>query len=226
MTNDRQSKRIFYLELKQFHRRLGMALAAFFIFIASTGLMLNHSSEMNLDRHTIPAMLARGYFSQMDTPLGFMVQDQWVYSLDGKLRWQDSSVADCQTRLRSLVFLEDVFALCGDYLLVLTLEGELIEEIPGYGVIDTLGLPEIQGIGVDLNYSFMEKEISWPEQKVLDQELVDKHLPSVSWEKWLLDIHSGSYFGGAGKLFLDLVAILLIVAAVSGLYMGLYKPAR
>lgn len=232
MTNEskmaaaRKSKRLLRIQIKRFHRRLGMAFALFFIFIAVTGFMLNHSAALNLDQQQIPNMLARGYFTQIETPLGYLLEDKWIYSLDGKLRWNGAKVADCQPTLRSLVVVVDVLALCGDYLLVLTAQGNLIEEISGFAAIDKLGIADIRRLRADLNLSFTEKQIHWPEPRALAEELVAQYLPSVSWTKWLLDIHSGSYFGGMGRLFLDLIALLLIISAVSGLYMGLRSAPK
>lgn len=40
----------------------------------------------------------------------------------------------------------------------------------------------------------------------------------LSWERVFLDIHSGRFFGEFGVLFMDLVAILIIILSLSGVY--------
>lgn len=41
----------------------------------------------------------------------------------------------------------------------------------------------------------------------------------LTWERVLLDIHSGRFFGSLGPWLMDLVALALIIMAVSGIYM-------
>jgi len=40
----------------------------------------------------------------------------------------------------------------------------------------------------------------------------------LTWERVLLDIHSGRFFGSLGPWFMDLVALALIIMAISGIY--------
>ncbi|WP_076416658.1 PepSY-associated TM helix domain-containing protein [Shewanella sp. UCD-KL12] len=41
----------------------------------------------------------------------------------------------------------------------------------------------------------------------------------LTWERVLLDVHSGRFFGSLGPWFMDLVALSLIVMAISGIYL-------
>lgn len=240
------------LESRRLHRRLGTVFALFFIFSAVTGVILNHASDLNLDRYHIPVSLASGYFEEIETQQfpGFSLGEKWMYSLGGALWLGERKVAVCDSGLRSGVMVEEqIFALCGDYLLVISVEGALIEEMVGFGSLERLGswdhrlvaeqgnralqldlltleLTELNhsstsNSSVPISSKHFEDRISWAVAENLDQQTIDFHLPSVSWEKWILDIHSGTYFGGLGVLFLDALAVVLIVSAVTGLVMSL-----
>ena len=41
----------------------------------------------------------------------------------------------------------------------------------------------------------------------------------LTWERVILDIHSGRFFGSLGPWFMDLVALSLIIMAISGIYL-------
>jgi len=56
---------------------------------------------------------------------------------------------------------------------------------------------------------------------VVPQKLALGH--SISWQQFILDLHSGIILGNMGKLFLDLVSLCLCGMAVSGIAMWLKR---
>ncbi len=53
------------------------------------------------------------------------------------------------------------------------------------------------------------------EREIISQQARSSHL---TWERVLLDVHSGRFFGSLGPWFMDLVALALIIMAISGIY--------
>jgi hypothetical protein len=43
----------------------------------------------------------------------------------------------------------------------------------------------------------------------------------LNWERVILDAHSGRLFGNLGVWFMDIVALMLILLSVSGIYIWL-----
>ena len=43
----------------------------------------------------------------------------------------------------------------------------------------------------------------------------------LNWERVILDAHSGRLFGNIGVIFMDIVAIMLILLSISGIYIWL-----
>jgi uncharacterized iron-regulated membrane protein len=58
---------------------------------------------------------------------------------------------------------------------------------------------------------------NWPEKQTMPVNLLLND--SVSWQQFILDLHSGMFIGTAGKWLVDLVAIFVIGMAISGLVM-------
>jgi uncharacterized iron-regulated membrane protein len=50
--------------------------------------------------------------------------------------------------------------------------------------------------------------------------------PGVNWERFMLDLHSGQFFGFKGRLLTDFFAFGLILLAFSGLWVWSTKPGR
>ena len=149
----------------------------------------------------------------------------------------------------SVSYADVLVAACGDSLLLLTSTGELIESTDL-----SYDLPEaISAIGVagerlllqagpavylaDLdNMDFQLEDpvpqaVSWvqPGQPGRDyQEQLEalSYGGGVTWERALLDLHSGKYFGRAGILLADLFALGMILLAVSGVWVWSTRPGR
>lgn len=195
--------------IRQVHRRLGKLVAVFFIFLACTGGLLNHSPALKLDQVHIPSFLAGAYMDDIAVPAGKEINGTWVYGLGGKLWFDEKPVAECYPALAGVLPGDgEIHALCGTTLLVLTQDARLVEEQPGW-----LGSSSADVFGA------LPDPARWSALVPIDTRLVQAHVPMVTWEKFILDIHSGAYFGGLGVFFLDMVALFVIVMAVSGLIM-------
>lgn len=62
-----------------------------------------------------------------------------------------------------------------------------------------------------------------PPEAIVAAILKDARGRVISLEKVILDIHAGRYFGGLGPLFMDIIALLFIVVAITGFYMWSQK---
>jgi hypothetical protein len=141
-----------------------------------------------------------------------------------------------------------LLAACAEELLVITPAGALLESVSA-----STGLPApLQGIGiVDSQVALQADGVWWVadlEQMDFSQrvraggsavgQLVPDTLPSdirtqipaparwLSWERVLLDLHSGRLFGQAGVWVVDAVGVLLITLASSGTLMWWFHRRR
>lgn len=225
--------------LRLLHRQGGIVLAVFLILFAISGVLLNHTEDFGLADRPVPAAVASRYY-QSDGVDGFVVDRQYIYAISGTLYIGRNAVGNCEGGLRGSVSLGDFLAaLCGDELILATPTGELVErlsaahgvpaDIEGIGFADgalVVALPEgnriFDTVSLDLKPlsadAVMSTTVAVPSSVVMSD--------SVSWEQFVLDLHSGKYFGGAGVWLADLLALALMLLGLTGIVMWLLPRPR
>lgn len=221
----------------KWHRRIGLFCAFFVLLLSITGLLLNHTSSLKLDRIKLHSpILANLYNLPSVTPISFQADGLWI-SHNGidTLYLGQQSIEQCATPLKGAVINNGMLQiLCNNELLLLTTEGKLLERIT-----PILGLPEksealtvvdeqliiktVNGaVSADLDtlqFKAVNSPTSWPIAQRAPSKLatfLTDQGPAMDLEQVLLDLHSGRLFGGIGVLVMDLVAILLIVLSITG----------
>lgn len=222
----------------RWHRRIGLLCLFFVVVLSVTGILLNHTSSLNLDSVKLRSpILATLYGLPSPEPLALPIAGQWL-SHDGlnQLYLDQSAIAQCQAPLLGAVFHNGLLhVLCGQELLLLSPDGELLESITS-----VLGLPTgakalathnnqllidtpTSAVIADLDSLLWTPTDSKPEQWSKPQsppshlrDKINTHTPAIDLEHVLLDLHSGRLFGGLGVFVMDLTAILLIVLSITG----------
>ncbi len=240
------SRRTFRFLLKS-HRLLGLFLIAFILLLSTTGIALNHTDALGLARLPAPDFIAARYYADISNieVMGFKIKQQYFYALGGQLYINQLSVASCDV-LQGAVAMQDQWAaLCDGDLLFISPQLEFIERVGlAYGLPDlTLGshaLPEsMLGVVLDkdklglLILKTSRGNVSFDPLQLVTNDYTesityaapvrvpDKYLltETISWQQFILDLHSGIFVGNIGKWWMDLVAILLMLMAFSGFFM-------
>jgi hypothetical protein len=237
--------------LWHWHRRVGLLAAVFVVVLAATGIALNHSSLLGLDSRFVESpWLAQLYGDDSPDLMAFRLGEQWVFrAADGRVYVDTRQVAPCSGKLVGAVAANEVLlAGCAEELLIVTPAGELLESVSA-----STGLPTpLQGIGlIDSQVALQADGIWWLAdleqmdfservrsggsaigQRVPDTLPADirAQIPAperwLSWERLLLDLHSGRLFGQAGVWVVDAVGVLLITLASSGTLMWWFHRRR
>jgi hypothetical protein len=227
------------------HRRLGLSIFIVLIFLAISGIALNHSPALKLSSIGLSNnWLLSWYGLEKPATQGFQLKDKWLYHDGNNLIFiEGKAAATCTAPLNSAASNEQtIFALCADALLLLTSDGELLER---FSPLD--GLPiNAQSIAVIANRSYVLTDSLILEfnpdslalspssltglevQEALNQmtglpkalklQLEEEHTgPSISLETVILDLHSGRFFGKYGVLFMDIIGLLVFVLSITGL---------
>lgn len=228
--------------LLRWHRRIALIAAIFVVVLALTGLLINHANELGLDKQQLQgSWVARWYGIKKPEVTAFSINHQWL-AHDGvdSLYLNTSLIGPCQPPLHGAVSLKDILvALCEKELLLISPEGMVIERItPVFGLPEgasgitvsdnQLAVKTIQGLflaDIDTlewkSESLPKASLRWskatpPPTDILRQ--LKSHLPGVSVERLLLDLHSGRLFGKLGVYLMDLMAILFLFLAMSGIW--------
>ena len=234
-------RKIIILNLR-WHRRIGLSIVMMVIFLAITGLLLNHSPSIGLSEQTLRSQwLLDWYGFEATPPTGFKLDDQWLIHPGGNdLFLNNEPVATCLAPLMGASQIQSLLlALCQDELVILTSQGELIEKLSLLNGLpkNTTALQvadnEIFILSneqtLSLNIEALKTQVSnspvteWSSASPLPQELIEQlyqraELPGISMETLILDLHSGRFFGTVGVLFIDLVGLLICLLALTGLW--------
>ena len=229
--------------LWRWHRRLGLLVALFVLVLAVTGILLNHSPGLGLDRRFVDSpWLMQAYGDDSADLPAFQLGEHWLsQAADGRVYLDAREVASCNSRLVAAVRADDMLlAGCSEELLLITPGGQLIESVSA-----STGLPSpLQGIGLAGDRVVLQDAAGWwlADLDAMDfstevngggliSQLAPATLPAairrsipareqwLSWERLLLDLHSGRIAGRLGVLWVDLVGALLGALALSGIAM-------
>ncbi len=228
---------------RRWHRSIGAGAAVFIVFLVTSGLVLNHSHQLGLDRqHLSQPMLLRWYGPGEPAEIRhYAVDGQWLSFAGSQLYLDGEPVTIASDGLGVIAIDDWLLAACREELLLLTRTGELIERIPW----EPPGARPITAIGRATDGAVVVKSAghTWlGDTDLLDWTQVDETSPKTRWsspgdapaklsqmiaehyhgggislEKLLLDIHSGRIFGTVGILVYDLLALALGLLALSGL---------
>lgn len=230
-------------QLGIWHRRAGLCAAVFVLILSITGLLLNQTSELELDgRHVDSTLLLNWYGIEIpDNPIHYTTGETVVSQLDRQLYFNGQALMHEQQTLVGISQTPSFIAVALTHeLLLLTHRGELLERISnlpqGITQIDAIGVNRQRHIVLQGNDQTLlagpnliewqtthDEAISWSKQgkatNTLNQQIISSHKnESLNYERILLDLHSGRFFGSWGVYFMDAAAIILILLAFSGFW--------
>jgi hypothetical protein len=227
----------------RWHRRIGLTAAILALVLAVTGIALNHSPDLSLDQRFVKGSWVYGLYGDDTQQLpAYRAGEHWLYrSAAGQVYLDSAELAPCQGELTGALELAGLFYIaCTDELLLATSAGELVEAITA-----STGLPApLSGIGVSSGQPLIQTGGRWlvadldqlvfnqsaPQGAIIEQ-LAPGHLPEslrqamphrdnwLTWERLLLDIHSGRLAGRAGVLLADFTGLMLCLLGFSGVAM-------
>jgi len=232
------------------HRAFGFIATLFILTLALTGLMLNHSAALKLDRITIENELILDWYGIAPDrePVSFQAGTRRVTQIDSRVYLGEVEIQDNPEELRGVIGTANVMVLAfSTSLCLFTEQGQLIEKVSRQqglpGDIRNIGLGRDGEIlirsGDSVLYSDVDMQ-SWERYpnsggywsvndklpEVLEKALIRKYRgKGLSLEKFIMDLHSGMIFGIAGVYMMDLSAIIFIVLAVSGWWLWLKRRA-
>jgi hypothetical protein len=232
----------------RWHRRIGIISALVVLLLAVTGLFLNHTVQLKLDSRFVQNSFLLDWYNirSLQEPSGFQLGKIWVTRIGERLYFNETELEQNSEILWGIGRQGQMIVLAlEDKLLLLTEDGQQIEKLSGYdgvpaGITD-IGMNEYDELVIraahgdylaDLNTlaweDYEEIAAEWSSSKPLPPQLQQNLLKlyrgkGLSFERMLLDLHSGRFFGSAGIYFVDLAALFFIFLALSGTWMWLKK---
>ncbi len=233
--------------MRSLHRSMGAIVALFVLMLATTGVLLNHTSDLKLDKQylTWEWLLEHYGINNVEADAVYLL-DTKVISQFGQQVFVDAKpIVQVQQPILGGVALESLMVLAtNDALILLSPEGEFIERMS-----TAAGVPsDIQNIGwfhgepviqtrnglwrSDFMLDQWEKVflqgVGWSVPQPMPDSVVKElanyfHGKGVSVERFVLDLHNGHILKQYGVWLLDLLAGLLIVLSLTGIWMWLRR---
>ena len=228
---------------RRLHRTLGAGAAVFLIFMAISGMVINHSNSMGLDqRHISQPFLLNWYgLDEPEQINSFAVGNEWLSFAGSQLYLNGKPVSSLSNGVGAVSSNNLLIAAGIDELLLLDPSGQLIERQtwsqPGATSIESIGLlpggivvvkseNQLWSADVDfLNWHRNENTITTPAWSLskpapgpVHEEIMRQYRgEGPSLERVLLDFHSGRIFGTIGIVVYDLLALIVLALSISGL---------
>jgi len=241
MSNQRKRRNILK-SLYLWHRYVGLFATLFIIFITLSGIALNHTDDLALKKQYISSQfLLDGYNIQAPTQLlQFKTPSHTVTQADDFIFINASDAITTDALLIGLVHLDEFLVISlTNALLLIDSNNQVVETLSGLD-----GIPNnITGIGYDKNQQVTmlandqlyrldsnlnveqvswDDNIHWSTEKAMSAAASEATIQQyksniISLETLFLDIHSGRIFGSYGTLFFDLIGVLILFLALTGI---------
>jgi hypothetical protein len=224
----------------RWHRRTGIAASFLVILLSLTGVALNHTGSLGLAQSFPQSSLILWPYQavipktvEVDLPFGrLFVRDQ-------SLMRDEVSLATCSRIVDFASNGQETIVACESLWYLLNNIGELLETVEP----ETLGLngdENVQLAGADFvvmtdsGWQVFDTEslelneldsLAFTKKSIIDPSLmvVSSKNTVISWQRVILDLHSGRWFGDYGVWLMDAAAVALILLALSGLWIWLSR---
>ncbi len=234
--------------LREWHRKLGIIAAFFLIFLSLSGIALNHTDTLALAHKPIKiSWLLDHYGIAPPSDVRFYDHDNLVVT--NNLVWLDNKLLfESGTKIITIAPItineQQAFAVVSvDKLYLYNQNGDLIDQLgeeSGFpvganAVAVTENVLVIKSITGTFQYS--SEQFSWTNfhslikphwiiqntssEQATTAAKLNYRAQFLTLERIILDAHSGRILGLFGVLFMDAVAILLILLSISGIYIWL-----
>lgn len=231
--------------LFKFHRYTGLSVAVIIVMLAVTGIILNHTDNLKLDSQYVKSKAVLDWYGikSPDTKIAFASRNIWVIQTGEQIYLGVQPVLKKTENLVGVVS-SDSFVLLGftNGLILLSNEGDVIERIEKPLIKIAIDSQDTIFIySKDQIFSSNDGLLSWQETDKSSPEWSSQSNPPVAlmqrindlsrnnilpYERVLLDMHSGRFFGTFGVFMVDIAGILFILVAVSGCWIWLRHKLR
>lgn len=227
------------------HRYVGLGICIFLVHLAITGIFLNHSIGLRLDKTFItwPWLLNQYNLSVPEPANIFTIGKNNFSTIDGEVFFNDKPIFLAEEDLLGVSQNQDTFILASSSTItMISNEGYIInkENVLPF-TVKNIGI-----FGDEIVINDSEDKI-WSSESIngvweltenravqwsmegsitpINHEKIRKYFvgDGVSLEQVILDFHSGAIFQKAGKLFFDIISILLIILSFTGIWLWTIK---
>lgn len=232
--------------LYRWHRRGGLAAAVIIILVTVSGIALNHTGDLELDSYyPQSSLLLWPYESAIEIRQGISTKDGWLHVFNQQVLLDAKVLGECSRLIGFASTDREMLLVCEEQWLLLNSDWTLLELIdPAFFQLEhikAIGSGEQRfAVQVDSGHWYvLDLEtysalllskadfISVPyELTSLPLSVDSSRNKTISWQRLLLDMHSGRWLGKYGVWLVDLAAIILLFLALSGCWIWFSKARK
>jgi len=234
--------------IQKWHKRFGVFVTLFVILLVISGIVLNHSQQLQLNTNYIQSgwLLDLYQIKPASEPVTFQSSGNQVTQVGERVYFNEIEIAKYINKLIGIVTINEINVIAYDgKLTLLSKEGEIIEHLTGAeGVpagMEAIGYDDQDNVIIKAAHGYYHVNLDvldWNEYDYLDanwsqtssipeqlkSNLLKQYRGSgLTIERVLLDLHSGRIVGFWGVYFVDFVAILFLILAFTGVWMWLVR---
>ncbi len=230
-------------KLHKWHRRIGLLTTLFIVFLVLTGIALQHSDQLNLPTKFLSNSLLLNYYGIKPNPITTYQLGNRTISFAGKRIYLSGKLTTAYSEVvHGAVLIRDEIIIATNHsLIVIDLHGNIIDEITTQdGLVESpLGIALSQSgtvviRGVNKYWEGSDSYTQWHVYQgahpkwvaatitlpALKQVIESQDMSQqISLERFILDAHSGRFFGKYGVYIIDIAAILMLGLAITGIWL-------
>lgn len=227
------------------HRYIGLGICIFLVHLAITGIFLNHSIGLRLDKTFVSwPWLLNQYNLSVPEPVNiFTIGKNNFSTIDGEVFFNDQPIFLAEEDLVGVSQNKDTFIIASSTRVnVISKDGIILNKENVFPfVIKNIGISKNEIYINDSQGNIWSSEsindvwkltenigVKWSKEgsmTPINQEKIRKYFvgDGISLEQIILDFHSGAIFQKAGKIIFDIISILLIILSFSGIWLWTIK---
>lgn len=226
--------------VRHWHARAGVLAGIFFLFLATTGLALNHTQALGLAKREISlSWLMRWYGLRGAEPSqAFLFEHGYLAVAPGHWVMDGRDLPEPVGEPVGVVEVEGVrYLATAAELRLYQPDGSLVDKLAGAALpavpIRRIGSQDGDVVIETPSGAYASRDglswrpiaaqtVAWGREQRLPasarEEVAARFAPHMPLERLLLDLHSGRIFGRFGPFFMDGAALVLLVLSLSGIW--------
>ncbi len=230
-------------KLFKWHRRIGLLAVLFIVFLVLTGIALQHSDDLKLPTRFLSNTWLLKYYGIKPNPITtYQLGNQTISHAGETIYLSGKPINTHADELTGAIEINnEIIITTSNSIIVCDQFGSIVDEITeqdglrelplGIAITDR-GTPVIRGVNtywegaINLTswHPFKGPHPEWVAPSITLPALkhvIEAHDMSkqISIERFLLDAHSGRFFGKYGIYVIDVAAVLLLLLSVTGIWL-------
>lgn len=209
--------------LLRWHRRVGVVLALFLVWMALSGVVINHASGLGLDRQLLESRFWLARYG-VSAPHDFLAGGRRFRLSSEGLQSGETNLGSCDLLLGVAPVPDGFVVACDNRIVLLSGSGELIEQADlSRGLPGPFTAMSAEGGMVRLTradgHALRLETLDLSLHPAAEPHVWQAPVPApaaITRERWLLDLHSGRLLGRFGPWVVDFLAFAVVLLAFSG----------